>query len=168
MTNPNRNARGRFTTSPGNRPTALPGLTAAAATDPFAAAFLSLLELRNTQPALVDALGRMVSGALSAAEPGPPLSPAEVDPDRAPVLPEAPRKAKVAWRKIAKGEARIWTATVSGRALQVERKKTAKGIVFDAYIDGNFLHRSKSSVTARDRLAYGLARDEAKTPSTRH
>jgi hypothetical protein len=140
-----KDARGRFTV------TATPS-------NAYTAAFLAFVDLQKNHPevlGVIEKLAGALPGTLDSGGPPPP-SMAEVDPARA-----EPRKAAVRWKKTARGDARIWTATVGGHALRVERKKTAAGIVFDAYLDDAYQHRNKSSVTARDRLAYKLAKAES-------
>lgn len=123
---------------------------------PLASAFLALHRLEKDNPELADLIASLIQ---EGGQYHPPAVPAGQDVTAPTVDPAAPRKPSVRWQKTARGDARIWTARLAGHDLRVERKKTAKGIVFDAYRDHVYQHRSKSSVTARDRLAYELAQE---------
>jgi hypothetical protein len=118
----------------------------------FTQAFLAFVKLHRENPRLLEA----IEDALTGPTPDIPATPVKADAPSA-----EPRPARVKWKKTARGDARIWTANAAGHLLRVERKKTAAGIVFDAYLDDVYQHRNKSSVTARDRLAMKLARAEA-------
>src|SRR5262245_19672599 len=63
------------------------------------------------------------------------------------------RPTRIRWKKIVRGDSRVWTANCEGMALRVERKKTGNGTFFDAFVNDEYQLRSKSSVTARDRVA---------------
>jgi hypothetical protein len=114
----------------------------------FTEAFREFITLKKERPEVFAAMESLIDDGNNPA------------PDEDDGGPEPVVKPKLNWKKSIQGDARIWTAAVMGKLLRVERRKTAKGTVYDAFLNDEHKLRSKSSVTARDRLAYILASDQ--------